>query len=119
MLVQNSTSTSTSTSTSNAPAAFSTALEKQGLAKEAHTYALIIIRRENNPRRTFDSIVGEYVFELTKMGLGNNQKLGLKTRGLYHNIEQVHAIGTLTIRRGHGVIDRVNMCRLRSGFNLR
>ena len=76
------------------------------------------LRRENNRRHNFDYIVGGYVFELLKMGL-NGSALGLKTRGPYHNIEQVHAIGTLTIRRGHGVIDRVNMCRLRSGFNLR
>ena len=37
VLVQNS--TSISTSTSSAPPAFSTALLKQGLAKEAHNYA--------------------------------------------------------------------------------
>jgi hypothetical protein len=34
----------------------------------------------------------------------SDSKLGLKTHGLYR-IEQVHANGTLTRRRGQGVID--------------
>ena len=61
--------------------------------------------RENNRRRNFDYIVGNYVFEIIKMGLSDS-KLGLKTRGPYR-IEQVHTNGTLTIRRGPGVLDRL------------
>ena len=72
------------------------------------------LRRENNCCRNFDYIVGDYVFEILKMGLSDS-KLGLKTRGPYR-IEQVHANGTLTIRRGPNIIDRVNIRRLRPAY---
>ena len=39
----------------------------------------------------------------------------VKTRGPYR-VEQVHTNGTLTIRRGPGVIDRVNIRRLRPAY---
>jgi hypothetical protein len=72
------------------------------------------LRRENNPRRNFDYIVGNYVFEIIKMGLSDS-KLGLKTRGPYR-IEQVHTNGTLTIRCGPGVLDRVDIRHLRPAY---
>ena len=72
------------------------------------------LRRENNRHHNFDSIVGNYVFEILKMGLSDS-KLGLKTRGPYR-IEQVHANGTFTIHRRPGVIDRVNIRRLRPAY---
>ena len=72
------------------------------------------LRRENNRHHKFDSIVENYVFEILKMGLSDS-KLGLKTRGPYR-IEQVHANGTFTIHRRPGVIDRVNIRRLRPAY---
>ena len=45
----------------------------------------------------------------------SDSKLGLKTHGLYR-IEQVHANGTFTIHRGPGVIDRINIRRLRPAY---
>ena len=59
------------------------------------------LRREYNRRRNFDYIVGNYVFEILKMGLSDS-KFGLKTRG--------------PIRLGHGVIDNVNISRLRPAY---
>jgi hypothetical protein len=50
------------------------------------------------------------------MGLSDST-LELKTRGPYRILEQVlHANGTLTIRRGQRVIDRVNIRRLRLAY---
>jgi hypothetical protein len=72
------------------------------------------LRLENNRRRNFDYIVDNYVFEILKMALIYS-KLVLKTREPYRS-EQVHASGTLTIRRGPGVIDRDNIGRLRPAY---
>ena len=69
------------------------------------------LRRENNRRRNFDYQVGEYVLELKK----DPTKLGIRTTGPYR-IEQVHTNGTLTIRRGPGLVDRINIRRLRPYF---
>ena len=51
------------------------------------------------------------------MGLSDS-KIGLKTREPYR-IEQVymHANGALTIRRGQGIIDHVNIRRLRPAYS--
>ena len=69
------------------------------------------LRRENNRRRNFDYQAGEYVLELKK----DPTKLGIRTTGPYR-IEQVHTNGTLTIRRGPGLTDRINIRRLRPYF---
>ena len=74
------------------------------------------LRRENNRRRNFDYIVGEYVFETVAMKNMVTQKLTQQTRGPYR-IEQVHTNGTLTIRRGPGVVDRLSIRRLRPAFH--
>ena len=66
------------------------------------------LRRENNRRRTFDYQVGQQVLELVP----NPHKLGFRTRGPF-SIVQVHANGTLTIRRSPVLMDRVNIRRLR------
>ena len=63
------------------------------------------LRRVNNRRGNFDYIVGNYVFEIIKMG------------GPYW-IEQVHTNGTLPIRGGPGILDRVNIRRLRPAYLL-
>ena len=65
----------------------------------------------NNRRRNFDYQAGEYVLELKR----DPTKLGIRTTGPYR-IEQVHTNGTLTIRRGPGLIDRINIRRLRPYF---
>jgi hypothetical protein len=70
--------------------------------------------REKNRGCNFDYIVGNYIFEIIKMGLSDS-KLGLKTRGPYR-IEQVHTNGTLTIRRGPGILDRINIRRLHLAY---
>jgi hypothetical protein len=69
------------------------------------------LRRENNRRRNFDYRAGEFVLEVDK----DPTKLGLRTSGPYR-IEQVHTNGTLTIRRGPNLTDRLNIRRLRPFF---
>ena len=69
------------------------------------------LRRENNRRRNFDYRIGEYVLELKR----DPTKMGIRTTGPYR-IERVHANGTLTIRRGQGLTDRINIRRLRPFF---
>jgi len=69
------------------------------------------LRRENNRRRTFDYAPGQQVLEL----LPHPTKLGLRVKGPFR-IEQVHANGTLTIRRGPHLVDRLNIRRVRPFF---
>ena len=66
------------------------------------------LRRENQARRNFDYQVGGYVLER----IHNPTKLGQRFKGPYR-IEQVHANGTITIRRTPHVTDRVNTRKFR------
>ena len=66
------------------------------------------LRRENQARRNFDYQVGGYVLET----IHNPTKLGQRFKGPYR-IEQVHANGTITIRRTPHVTDRVNIRKFR------
>jgi hypothetical protein len=75
------------------------------------------VERITAGRRIFDyDIVGEYVFETVAMKNMVTQKLTQQTRGPYR-IEQVHTNGTLTIRRGPGVVDHLSIRRLRPAFH--
>ena len=69
------------------------------------------LRRENQRRHTYDYKKGQQVLELVP----KPTKLGPRTRGPFV-IEQVHANGTLTIRRGPSLIDRVNIRHVRPFF---
>jgi hypothetical protein len=72
--------------------------------------------QENNHRRNFDHIVGDYAFETVAMKNSMvTQKLKQQTRGPYR-IEQVHKNGTLTICRGPGVVDRLSIRSLHPAF---
>ena len=73
------------------------------------------LRRENNRRRTYDYVVGDYVFEVLIKRNEIGKTLVSRSAGPFL-ITQVHANGTLTIQRRPGLTDRVNIRRLRPAF---
>ena len=69
------------------------------------------LRRENNRRRNYDYVAGQYVLELDK----DPTTLGSRTRGPFQ-ILQTHTNGTITIRRSPMVTERINIRRVRPFF---
>ena len=69
------------------------------------------LRRENQRRYNYDYKQGQQVLEI----LSKPTKLGQRTKGPFV-IEQVHANGTLTIRRSPLLTDRVNIRHVRPFF---